>query len=211
MYTPSQFKEPDETKILEFIEQNSFAILVTTDVEKPIATHLPLMIERDAEDKLFLVGHMARANEQWKFFHSEREVLAIFAGAHAYISPRWYPAPLDAVPTWNYEAVHVYGKPRVTEDAKELRRLVEKLVEKFEASTDYALEKVAPEYIKKLLGGIVGFQIEVTKIEAAFKLSQHRPETHAGVIENLQQQTDENSRKIAAAMRRFGSQTDSEQ
>ncbi len=202
MYIPRPFQENNQQIIFDFISQNSFATLVTFDGEKPIATHLLLEPVYNAGGKLFLEGHMARANPQWRTFDGEKEILAIFSGAHTYISPRWYDAPERHVPTWSYQAVHVYGRPQVIENTDELYALLKRLVEKFEQNTSYKLETVAPEITNNLIKGITGFRIEATRVEAAFKLNQTQDnETYENIIAELEKRDDENSHLIATAMR----------
>jgi transcriptional regulator len=201
MYIPTRFLETDRETILAFVEQNGFATLITFDGEKPIATHAPLLIERAENDQIYLVGHIARANPQWKTFARSEEILAIFPGAHVYISPRWYDLPEQNVPTWNYQSVHAYGKPQIVEEKSVLIELLRHLIAKYEPNSGYDLGTVAPEIIDRLINGIVGFRIAVSRFEAAFKLSQHRPEFHAGVINGLTEKGDENSLAIAQAMR----------
>lgn len=203
MYIPTRFLETDRKTILNFVEQNSFATLVSFDGEKPIATHIPLLVERAENDQIYLVGHIARANPQWKTFAAAEEILAVFAGAHAYISPRWYDVPEQNVPTWNYQSIHAYGKPQIVEEKSALVEMLGRLIAKFEPNTGYDLETISPEIVDKLVKGIVGFRIAVSRFEAAFKLSQHRPEFHAGVISGLIENADENSLAIAAAMRKL--------
>lgn len=201
MYIPTRFLETDRETILAFIEQNGFATLITFDGEKPIATHAPLLIEQAESDQIYLIGHIARANPQWKTFARSEETLAVFAGAHAYISPRWYAAPEQNVPTWNYQSIHAYGNPEIVEEKSALIEMLRRLIAKYEPETGYDLETVSPEVIDRLVKGIVGFRIAVSRFEAAFKLSQHRPEFHAGVINGLTENGDENSLAIARAMR----------
>ncbi len=110
MYTPKLYREEDRAKILELLQQNDFATLVTYDGEKPTASHLLMEVIEDGE-KLFVNGHMSKANPLWKTFEMNPEVLIIFQGPHTYISPTWYNH--INVPTWNYQSVHVYGKPRI--------------------------------------------------------------------------------------------------
>ena len=207
MYTPSRFEANNNAEILELIRQNPFAAVVSLDGEKPVATHLPIELEETKDDRLFLTGHLARANSQWRTFDENREVMVIFTGAHAYISPRWYGEPLKNVPTWNYSAVHVYGKPHLIHEPSELLGLLKKLVNRYEAGTSYKMEVVAPEVLEQLVKAIVGFRIEVTKIEATFKLSQHHRNFahYANVIAELEQQGDENSLAVANAMREISS------
>ncbi|HEX8399602.1 MAG TPA: FMN-binding negative transcriptional regulator [Pyrinomonadaceae bacterium] len=201
MYIPTRFLETDRETILNFVEQNSFATLISFDGEKPIATHAPLLVEQAENDQIYLVGHIARANPQWKTFAVAEEILAVFAGAHAYISPRWYNMPEQNVPTWNYQSIHAYGKPQIVEEKNALVEMLGRLIAKFEPNTGYDLETISPEIVDKLTKGIVGFRIAVSRFEAAFKLSQHRPEFHAGVISGLIENADENSLAIASAMR----------
>ncbi|HEX8564961.1 MAG TPA: FMN-binding negative transcriptional regulator [Pyrinomonadaceae bacterium] len=201
MYIPTRFLETDRETILNFVEQNSFATLISFDGEKPIATHIPLLVEQTENNQIHLVGHIARANPQWKTFAAAEEILAVFAGAHVYISPRWYDVPEQNVPTWNYQSIHAYGKPQIVEEKNALVEMLGRLIAKFEPNTGYDLETVSPEIVEKLVKGIVGFRIAVSRFEAAFKLSQHRPEFHAGVISGLIENADENSLAIASAMR----------
>jgi transcriptional regulator len=200
MYIPTRFLETDRETILNFVEQNSFATLISFDGEKPIATHAPLLVEQAENEQIYLVGHIARANPQWKTFADSEEILTVFAGAHAYISPRWYDVPEQNVPTWNYQSIHAYGKPQIVEEKNALVEMLGRLIAKFEPDTGYDLETISPEIVDKLTKGIVGFRIAVSRFEAAFKLSQHRPEFHAGVISGLIENADENSLAIAAAM-----------
>ena len=205
MYIRGPHREKDTAKILEFISRNEFATLITYDGEKPVATHLLLSAGQSEETgEIFLEGHLARANPQWKSFDESKEVLAIFFGAHTYLSPTWYENPNENVPTWNYISVHVYGTPRVIEDEKELFELMKRLVGKYEAPSPsgYRLENLPPDYLEKQLKGIVGFRIEVEKIEASYKLAQTLdPRSYENVIAQLEKSEDDNSKKIAEAMK----------
>lgn len=202
MYIRTAHREEDTTKILEFIGNNEFATLVTFDGEKPIATHILLSAELAESGEVFLEGHLARVNQQWKTFDESKEVLAVFFGAHAYLSPTWYEKPNESVPTWNYISAHVYGTPRIVEDEKELLELMRKLVGKYESDSGYSLENLPPDYLEKQLKGIVGFRIRVTKIEASYKLAQTLDSpSYENVIIELKKQEDENSKQIAGAMR----------
>lgn len=205
MYIRSPHREEDTAKVLDFIRQNEFATLISYDGQKPVATHLLLSAGQTERGEIFLEGHLARANPQWKTFDETSEVLAIFFGPHAYLSPTWYENPETSVPTWNYISAHVYGKPRIVDDQKELLELMKRLVGKYEpasATSGYRLETLPPDYLEKQLKGIVGFRIEVTKIESSFKLAQTlSPASYENVIAELGKREDENSKKIAEAMR----------
>src|SRR5262249_12620539 len=125
MYIPRRYQVTDSETVEAFLATNDFATLISDDGRQPIATHLLLALEHRPDGAFVLKGHMARANPQWRTFDPKREVLAIFSGPHTYISPRWYNHV--NVPTWNYMAAHVYGRPRVISDDGELRVLLRNL------------------------------------------------------------------------------------
>jgi transcriptional regulator len=199
MYIPKLYREEDREKILVFLRQNDFATLVTYDGEKPVASHLLMGIVEEGES-LFIDGHMSRANPHWKTFEKNPEVLAIFQGAHTYISPTWYNHV--NVPTWNYQSVHVYGKPRIITDYDEAYTLLKRLVDRHESNSHYQLETLPEDFVEKEIRGIVAFQIEVTRIEANYKLSQNRKdEDYANIITQLEKRSDDLSHGVAEAMR----------
>lgn len=202
MYIRNPHHEEDTSKILEFIKANDFATLISFDGEKPVATHLLLNAEQTETGEIFLEGHMARANQQWKTFDESKELLAIFLGANAYLSPTWYEKPKESVPTWNYISAHIYGVPRIIEDESKLLDLINGLVKKYESKSDYKLENLPLDYLEKQLKGIVGFSIKVTKIEASYKLAQTLDSySYENVIVHLEKSENENSKQIAGAMR----------
>jgi transcriptional regulator len=131
MYIPLAFNVPDARQLAAFIEQNSFATLVSEADGRPFASHLPLLHDFDGSGFGRLVGHMARANPQWQHFADGREVLAIFHGPHAYVSPRWYTTKV-AVPTWNYAVVHAYGRPQLISDPAEFEQAMRRIVARYE-------------------------------------------------------------------------------
>jgi len=198
MYIPKLYREEDREKILEFLRANNFPALVTHDGEKSLATHLPVEVIESEDGMLTVLGHMSRANPQWRSF-GEQEVLLIFQGAHTYISPRWYGHV--NVPTWNYMMVHVYGKVRLVEgDA--LYSLLSHLVKKHEESTSYSLEGLPQDFVQKEMNGVAGFAVDVTRVEAGYKLSQNRnDEDHENIIRELVGRGDEQSAGVAKAMR----------
>ena len=200
MYISKLYREEDSDKILEFLRQNEFATLVTYDGEKPTAGHL-LMEVVEEKGQLFVNGHMSKANPLWKTFEQSPEVLVIFQGSHTYISPTWYNHV--NVPTWNYQAVHVYGKPRIVSDRDEYYALLSHLVARHEGVTKYRLETLPQDFVEKEMKGIVAFQIEVTRIEANYKLSQNRnDEDYHNIISRLEEREDEMSHGVAEAMKR---------
>lgn len=198
MYIPKLYREEDRENIIEFLKQNNFPALVSHDGEKLIATHLPVEIINGEEGALAILGHMSRANPQWKSFGGQ-EVLLIFQGAHAYISPRWYNHV--NVPTWNYMMAHVYGKVRTLE-GEELRSLLSSLVGSHEAGTSYRLENLPEDFVQKEMKGVFGFMLEVTRMDASYKLSQNRDEKdYENIIRELEGRGDENSLGVAKGMR----------
>ncbi len=206
MYIPRHFRVTDQTIIAEFIQQNHFATLVSYDGQRPIATHTLLDLEHDGDGGLLLNGHMSKANPQWRTLDEGSDVLAIFAGPHTYISPRWYDH--TNVPTWNYMSVHVYGRPRLITDRNELLTMLTKLVDRYEATSGatpaYQVETLPEAFLDKELRGLVGFQIHVTQIDASFKLSQNRNQRdYDTIIDELSKREDDNSLAIAAAMQTY--------
>lgn len=203
MYIPQRFLEADQEKIDQFIQQNSFATLVSHEGVDLIAAHLPLELERE-EGVAYLRGHLARPNQQWRTFNPSQNVLAIFTGPHAYVSARWY-NHLN-VPTWNYIAVHVYGKPRLITAHDELYAMLKRLVDKYEATAPpelrYRLENLPPDFVKKEMRGIVGIEIKIERLEAKAKLSQNRnAQDYDNIIAELEKSPGENARSLAAEMR----------
>ena len=199
MYIPKQFQLNDKETIYQIMKENGFATIISDQLKDLSATHLPLMLD---DQKNYLYGHFAKANPQWKDLDNQR-VLAIFQGPHSYISPSWYETN-QAVPTWNYVAVHVYGDIELVGD-QELAQSLSELVSKYEkADSTYQLTDVGAEYIAGLSKGVVGFRIKIESIEANAKLSQnHSNERIKRVIEELEKLQSDNERQIAAYMRTY--------
>lgn len=199
MYTPKLYREEDRSKIVEFVQQNEFVTLVCHDGERPVASHL-LVEALDDGEKLFINGHMSRANSLWKTFENNAEVLVIFQGAHTYISPTWYNHV--NVPTWNYKSVHVYGKPRLITRYQEAYDLLKRLIDRHEMSSHYRMETLPQDFVEKEIKGVVAFQIEVTQIQANYKLSQNRnEEDYRNIISHLDERPDDLSHGVAEAMK----------
>jgi len=200
MYIPEHFKEINSERISALIEGNSFGMLVTAPDGVPFVSHLPFIFDYTAGAKGKLLCHMARANPQWQHFLMGGEILAVFQGPHAYVSPSWYSSP--GVPTWNYAVVHLRGKPRLIESESELEALVERLTHVHESHMPNPWKpNLAGERRAKLLGMIVGFEIEVTDIQAKFKLSQNRPpEDQQSVTEKLDQSNNQTEIAVAKLM-----------
>jgi len=199
MHIPKTYREEDKAKIVEFIKSNGFPTLVTHDGEKLVATHLPTEVIENADGSLTILGHMSRANPQWKSI-GEQEALMIFQGAHTYISPRWYNHV--NVPTWNYVMVHVYGRIKMLE-GDDLHALLSQLVHKHEPETGYTLESLPADFVRKEMKGVAGFGMQVTRIDAAYKLSQNRDdESYGNIVMELEKRGDGDSKKLAEEMRK---------
>lgn len=194
MYLPEPFSEEDMTQILAFVNENAFATLVSCDAGVPVASHIPMMIEPG--EPLRLRGHLAKNNSQCRTLNSADGVLTIFQGPHCYISPSNYQG--GGAPTWNYTAVHMSGHCRVMEDKEELRHLLHAMSKKYESMQPQPVE---PTYPEMLLEQVVGFEIEVSQVEAKFKLSQNRSKEDRGnIISSLSSSHDPQARAIAALM-----------
>lgn len=201
MYIPTLFREDDLATLHEFMQAYSFATVVTVHDGKPFSSHLPLYLDRGAGLHGSLVGHMALANPQWEYMQNGCDVLVMFHGPHAYVSPAWYAENPMVVPTWNYMAVHASGKARILQQ-NELVQALHKLVEENESSyiQPWRLD-LTEEMREKLLGAIVGFEVLLSDIEGKFKLSQNRVrEDQIKVIAQLETMPDESSRQIAEQM-----------
>jgi transcriptional regulator len=187
MYIPEHFREDDTATLQAFIREHSFGALVTRGDDAPFATHMPFLFDAGRGVYGMLQAHMARANPQWRAFASEQEALVIFQGPHAYISPSWYEAALS-VPTWNYAVVHAYGIPRIIEDSQLLYNQLKTLIEIHEAQFEQPWTFELPQdYIEKMMRGVVGFTLEITRLEGKFKMSQNRtPAEREKVIAALQ-------------------------
>ena len=203
MYVPKPYAETDPAVLDAFIRATGFATLVTAGAGEPFATHIPLELVRASGGSMVLEGHVSRANPHWRELESGARCLAIFAGAHTYVSSSWYEH--ENVPTWNYMVVHAWGAARLIEDETRVRDLLRRLSLHYEpdgaAAGGFDVDRLTPGFYDKEVRGIVAFEIAVDKVEAGFKLSQNRNETdHRRIIEKLKARGDENSRLIAEAM-----------
>jgi len=195
MYIPKPYEMNDSSAVTQFIQANSFGLLISTVEELPFATHLSFFY--DAKQNV-LLAHVARANPQWRNLNGET-VLAVFSGPHAYISPSWYEVPAS-VPTWDYVAVHVYGKCSVIDNDEELASLLEKMVKFYEP--DSKLPQQSNEnFYQNMMKAIVGFRIDISRVEGVAKLSQNKSqEVQQRVIANLDESDDVGSKVIARLM-----------
>jgi transcriptional regulator len=207
MYIPAPFAETRLGVLHAFIDAHPFATLVSTGAKAGlVATHLPLLLDPSRGPYGTLVGHVARPNPQAGDLADGASVLALFHGPHAYVSPRWYETR-PAVPTWNYAAVHGYGEARLIEDPAAVRAMLQDIVARFEpaASDDageggWRAEALPEKYFSSMAAGVVGFEIELSRLEGKFKLNQNRSAAdQAGVVAALNT-GDFEAKAVAALM-----------
>ncbi|ONH53854.1 negative transcriptional regulator, PaiB family [Pseudomonas cedrina] len=203
MYIPRAFALDDLAQLQQLIQHTRLAQLVTLGEQGLQASHLPLLLNADEGPNGTLYGHLAKANPQWKDLQDGSEALVIFAGAEAYISPALYPAKAEhgkVVPTWNYIAVHAYGKAEVFSDAERLLGVVTALTDRHEGNRaqPWKVSDAPADYIEGMLKAIVGFALPIERLLGKRKLSQNRsPADIAGVREGLAASTDTRDQALA--------------
>lgn len=201
MYVPTSFREDRPEKLHEFIKRYSFGTLFSGLEGNLQASHLPFLLDERSGDHGTLAGHMAKANSHWQNLEGQ-EVMVVFQGPHTYISPTWYEEP-ETVPTWNYVAVHVYGKYVSADPESGLRQILEKTVGTYEESMPkpWNMKELSESFLEKMLRMIVGFKIEVSRMEGKWKLSQNHPESRRQkVIRALGKQGRPDGLEIAKLM-----------
>lgn len=207
MYIPSANRIDDKKRIHSFIQSHGFATVVTHNDGQLWASHLPVLLDEANEGHGALRSHMARANEQWRHFESGQEVLCIFHGPHSYVSPSSY-VMQHTVPTWNYAVVHVYGVPSIVDNAA-LKKIVVDTVEKYESTMPKPWTiPLSEREFEDMLKAIVGFSIQITRIEAKFKLGQNRSkEDQEKMLRSLEKAPDSGSHELAEFIHRQREQT----
>ncbi|MGB6478036.1 MAG: FMN-binding negative transcriptional regulator [Candidatus Sulfotelmatobacter sp.] len=191
MYIPEYFRVRDHEDAIKFMRANPFAILISSTESGPFATHLPIFVRAEnGEEKIILRGHVAKANPHWRYLEQQPQCLTIFHGPHSYISPSNYTAR-ESVPTWNYGAVHLYGNAQVFSSPEALQGILHELIHTFEPAYASQWASLDEAYRERMLRQIVGFEIEVTKMEAKFKLGQNRArEYQHNMITSLEKAND---------------------
>ena len=192
MYVPPHFLEDDKAALHRAIGETRLATLVTLDSEGLEASHVPILLDEEEGPFGVIRGHLARANPQWRRASAETPALVMFLGPDAYVSPNWYATKRETgkvVPTWNYLAIHAYGRVEFFEDAERLRAIVTSLTQRHEGRREkpWAVSDAPEDYIQAQLRGIIGFRLPIDRLEGKWKLSQNRPEAdRRGVIEGLE-------------------------
>ena len=200
MYVPEVYAERDKVRIYDFIRNNGFGILFSHHGPGPMATHLPFVLVEGNDGQDTIIGHMARANEQWKHVDGQ-DVLLVFHGPHAYVSPTWY-RDKDVVPTWNYAVVHVYGTFEAVQDRTETVEIISQIVDYYESfepgawTTDFE-----SSYNKKMVRGVTAFRIKIARVEGKWKMGQNRPAyLRRRALDELRTRPGDNERAIARLM-----------
>jgi transcriptional regulator len=179
MYVPSHFDEPRREALHALIAERPLGILITSGEAGLDANHLPFELDTNTGEHGTLRAHVARNNPIWQAVANGDDVLVVFRGEEAYVSPSWYPSKHEThrqVPTWNYKVVHAHGRITVRDDEKYVRGLVARLTRTHEATqaVPWKMGDAPQDYIDTMLKAIVGLEIEVTRIVGKFKLSQNR-------------------------------------
>jgi transcriptional regulator len=204
MYSPTYNRIEDRAELIAFMRANNFPILVTGTGGVLHASHLPVTVHEEGP-QVVIDMHMSKSNLQWhEFFEGEMsdEVMVIFTGPHAYISPRWYEEQ-ERVPTWNYAAVHAYGVARMITDKKVKSESQRRLIESLDPEWLPKFDALRREYVDMMLDGIVNFSIPAARIETRWKLSQNRGRREMELIAaQLDKSADSGARALAALTRK---------
>jgi transcriptional regulator len=201
MYIPDLYKNENQEAITAFLKENSFGVLINQTNGKLWATHIPLELSINLEGKTILEGHISKENPQWQGFAENDQILAIFSGPHSYISPSWYDH--ENVPTWNYIAVHVYGKIKIIEGEAVIESL-KRLVDKYEQNSEnpVRIEDLSEKTMMQSRG-IVAFEIEIEEIQAQQKMSQNRDaKNYQNIISELEKTNTNQSIAVANEMKK---------
>ena len=200
MYSPPYNRIEARAELIEFMRANNFPLLVTGTGGALHGSHLPAMV-RERDGQIVLDMHMAKMNPQWKEFFDD-EVMVVFTGPHAYVSPRWYEEK-ERVPTWNYTAVHAYGTVSLVEDKKRKLANQRALVEYMDPQWLPRFDALRKEYMDNMLDGIVNFEIKVTRLDTRWKLSQNRGRREQELIAaELEKSSDSVARAPAVLTRK---------
>ena len=206
MYIPEYFRVRNHEDAIKFMRANPFGILISSTEAGPFATHLPLFVRAEKggekeEEKIVLRGHVAKANPHWRYLEQQPQCLTIFHGPHSYISPTNY-TEHESVPTWNYGAVHLYGNAKLFSSPEALQGVLHELIQTFEPAYGSQWASLDEGFRQRMLRQIVGFEVEVTKMEAKFKLGQNRSrEDQANMLASLEKSDDTAVSGVARLMK----------
>jgi transcriptional regulator len=199
MYIPKHFAVTDKEILFQFMNKNSFGILFSQTDGRATASHLPFLLKENEGEFGTLYGHIALGNRHWRDI--EGEVLVVFPGPHAYVSPTWYEEE-NTVPTWNYIAVHVYGTFSLIEDPEELKRILYDTIDFYEAHMEqpWTTDLETPVNQREMKG-IKGFRIHIKEIQGKWKLNQHHPlDRQQRTVRHMKKEERYDSQEIARLM-----------
>jgi transcriptional regulator len=191
MYLPEHFAEHDPAALHGLIAEHPLGTLVTLGADGLTANHLPFLLAADKGEHGALLTHVARGNRVWQDYSADHETLVIFQGPSAYVSPNWYPTKVEThrqVPTYNYAVVHAHGRLVIHDDEKWLRGFLGRLTKRMEAPQPkpWKMGDAPQDYLRQMLGGIVGIEIPISHIVGKWKVSQNRlPVDRDGAVEGL--------------------------
>lgn len=203
-YIPDHFRASDEPALHGFMRTYDFATLVSPSASGLIVSHVPLLV-RSTGTEVVVAGHVARGNNHWRLMDGATTAVAIFHGPHGYVSPTWY-APGPAVPTWNYGVVHAHGLPTANDDEVFVRGVVEELVRQYEGQrpNGWRPDALPADAYRRMLGEIVGFEMQVTRLDGKLKLGQNRSlEDRQRTIAGLENEGSREAASLADFMRRY--------
>jgi transcriptional regulator len=210
MYLPAHFAEPRVDVLHALMREQPLCTLVALTADGLEANHIPLLLSPDPAPYGTLRGHVARANPLWRICAAESEVLAIFHGPDAYITPSWYATKAETgrvVPTWNYAVAHAYGRLRAVDDAAWLREQLTALTAHNEGgfAHPWQMSDAPADYIDKLIAAVVGIEIVITRLSGKWKVSQNQPpQNRAGVAAGLRAGGGGEARRMADLVDRTG-------
>ena len=195
MYVPNAFRFEDIAEKIAFMKRYSFATIITCKDQLPLATQLPFIVD-DSSGSLKLTAHFSAANEQAKYIETNTSLI-IFSEPHAYISPKHYDKR-ESVPTWDYIAVHAYGKAKIIEDEASKQKMLEQMISFYEKDYMEQWQGLSDKYKKGMMQGIIAFELEVTDLQGQQKLSQNKTrEERERIIQHLEHSTDSMERELA--------------
>jgi transcriptional regulator len=201
LYIPEAFKEDDVSALHALMDAHGFATLISPDAQDPTITHLPLLLDRGRGALGTLIGHVARGNPHWQRLRENPSALALFHGPHTYVSPALY-AHHPSVPTWNYAVVHAHGSAALIEDPAAVESSMRTMVEQYESGrADRWHMQLPRQYTDKMLGGVVGFELRITRLVGKFKLSQNRPPGDMQRVTEALEQGSPADQEVARLMR----------
>jgi transcriptional regulator len=199
VYIPKLYRL-DHDEAVQMMRSYPFATMITVDGHRPIATHIPIEIRED-DGKIYASGHIAYGNMQKNTLDKNADVLLIFQGSHTYISSSWYEA--ENVPTWDYLAVHAYGASRII-SGDELETRLASMLQHYESNRENGRlwDTFTPGFLQDQIKGIIGFEIEITSIQASGKMSQNRNDRdYKTIITELEKLNEEDASLVAQWMR----------